>query len=162
SYSFTICPFKGKPTPTENPTPPNTIVIGGGSSNVTDLGNSTATNLTKIATNETSVHQNTNMTGIHYSINNRNFTGFASSTKNITKYFITNSNADGSIFKSTSDIKIKNSSPLKQLESGIMTRDIQCKHNFVLLIKMENGHPGCVKPTSMTRLLSHGWITVED
>ena len=53
-------------------------------------------------------------------------------------------------------------SPLKQEESGISAKDIQCKQGFVLLIKMENGHPACVKPTSVTRLLSHGWVTVEN
>jgi len=53
------------------------------------------------------------------------------------------------------------SSPLKQEKSGISVKDIQCKQGFVLLVKAANGHPVCVKPTTATRLVSHGWITLE-
>jgi hypothetical protein len=50
------------------------------------------------------------------------------------------------------------SSPLKQFESGIPVQDVKCRDGFVLIIKA-NGEPTCVKPTSVSRLLSHGWIT---
>src|SRR5439155_13655311 len=52
-------------------------------------------------------------------------------------------------------------SPLKQLESGIAILDVKCNESFILVIKESNGNPSCVKPTTATRLLSHGWITVE-
>ena len=51
-------------------------------------------------------------------------------------------------------------SPLKQVQSGVLPQDIKCKEGFVLIIRA-NGDPTCVKPTSITRLLSHGWITLE-
>lgn len=52
-------------------------------------------------------------------------------------------------------------SPLKQIKSGTMIQDIKCKENFVLVIKESNEHPACVKPTSITKLLSRGWVTLE-
>jgi hypothetical protein len=52
------------------------------------------------------------------------------------------------------------SSPLKQIKSGVLPQDVKCKEGFVLIIKV-NGDPACVKPTSVSRLLSNGWITVE-
>lgn len=51
-------------------------------------------------------------------------------------------------------------SPLKQIKSGVLPQDVKCKEGFVLIIRT-NGDPTCVKPTSVTRLLSHGWITLE-
>jgi hypothetical protein len=50
-------------------------------------------------------------------------------------------------------------SPLKQLKLGIQLQDVKCKENFVLVIKESNERPACVKPTSVTRLLAHGWMT---
>ncbi|MDE1832671.1 MAG: hypothetical protein KGI02_09950 [Thaumarchaeota archaeon] len=50
-------------------------------------------------------------------------------------------------------------SPLKQFKSGIKAENVTCKEGFERLIKGENGHPVCVKPTSVTRLLQQGWIT---
>src|SRR5439155_27271984 len=52
-------------------------------------------------------------------------------------------------------------SPIKQLKSGIPLQDIKCKTGYTLLIKPSNDHPSCVKPTSVTRLVSHSWITPE-
>lgn len=51
--------------------------------------------------------------------------------------------------------------PLKQLKSGTVLEDIKCKDTFVLIIRESNEHPSCVKPTTITRLLSHGWVTLE-
>lgn len=51
-------------------------------------------------------------------------------------------------------------SPLKQFKSGIPVQDIKCKEGFVLIIKV-NGDPTCVKPASVSRLVLHGWITLE-
>ena len=49
-------------------------------------------------------------------------------------------------------------SPLKQIQSGILPKDVKCKQNLILVIKIENGSPACVKQTSVTRLLAHGWV----
>ncbi|OLD29974.1 MAG: hypothetical protein AUI62_02035 [Thaumarchaeota archaeon 13_1_40CM_2_39_7] len=75
-------------------------------------------------------------------------------------------NSDASVNLSANDsleIHSKTSlpSPLKQLKSGIWTQDIKCNKGFELVIKATNAHPACVKPTTATRLLSHGWITLE-
>lgn len=51
-------------------------------------------------------------------------------------------------------------SPLQQFKSGIAAKDVKCKESFVLIIHT-NGSPTCVKPTSVSRLLSHGWFTLE-
>lgn len=48
--------------------------------------------------------------------------------------------------------------PLKQVQSGILPKDVKCKQNLILVIKTENGSPACVKQTSVTRLLAHGWV----
>ena len=52
-------------------------------------------------------------------------------------------------------------SPLKQLESGIAISDVKCNESFILVIKESNGNPSCVNSSSVTRLLAHGWITIE-
>jgi hypothetical protein len=52
-------------------------------------------------------------------------------------------------------------SPLKQLELGIKVQDIKCKEGWILIIKESNEHSACVKPTTITRLFGHGWITLE-
>ncbi|NHH97197.1 hypothetical protein DYY66_2476 [Candidatus Nitrosotalea sp. FS] len=49
-------------------------------------------------------------------------------------------------------------SPLKQVQSGILSKDVKCKQNLILVIKTENSSPACVKQTSVTRLLAHGWV----
>ena len=49
-------------------------------------------------------------------------------------------------------------SPLKQFKSGISTYDIKCSDGYTLTIKSEDGHPACVKPGSVARLLQQGWM----
>jgi len=53
-------------------------------------------------------------------------------------------------------------SPLKQLKSGILVQDIKCKEGLVLIIKESNDNPACVKSTTVTRLLSQNWLTLEN
>lgn len=52
-------------------------------------------------------------------------------------------------------------SPLKQIKSRIQVKDVKCNQGFQLVIKNENGHPACVRPNTATRLLTHGWLTLE-
>lgn len=49
------------------------------------------------------------------------------------------------------------SSPLEQFKSGISAQDIHCNEKFILVIKLHDGSPSCIKPTS-TRLLKQDWI----
>ncbi|MHB8547375.1 MAG: hypothetical protein ACYDAJ_11460 [Nitrosotalea sp.] len=49
-------------------------------------------------------------------------------------------------------------SPLKQFESGIKSESVKCVTNFQLLVKENNGQPACVKISSLSRLVSQGWI----
>lgn len=57
-------------------------------------------------------------------------------------------------------------SPLKQFKSGIPSQHVSCKDGLELLLKMSNGHPVCVKPSTKSKLLQIGWaepvIIVED
>src|SRR3989442_13082931 len=47
--------------------------------------------------------------------------------------------------------------PLKQIKSGILARDVQCSQGLILVLKSENDAPACVKETSFAKLLSRGW-----
>jgi hypothetical protein len=49
-------------------------------------------------------------------------------------------------------------SPLKQYESGIESKDVKCNDGFQRVIKSEDDHPACVKPSSVARLLQQGWM----
>lgn len=48
-------------------------------------------------------------------------------------------------------------SPLKQFKAGISPNDIQCKTDFTLIFKAEDGTPACVKPETATKLVERGW-----
>lgn len=47
--------------------------------------------------------------------------------------------------------------PHKQMKSGIDAKDVTCKEGLDLLIKLSNGKPICVKPTSGSILMERGW-----
>ena len=48
-------------------------------------------------------------------------------------------------------------SPLKQVEQGIMPVNVICKEGFELVIKLSNGLPACVKPSSVAKLIERNW-----
>lgn len=59
--------------------------------------------------------------------------------------------------------------PLKQFKSGIVSQDVKCKKNLILVTKTENGSPACVKLTSIQKLVLLHWalkpineLTVEE
>ena len=62
---------------------------------------------------------------------------------------------------SSTDIKIdfnsKYWSPLKQFKSGISVSEINCKHEFQLIIKTRDNSPACVKEKTITKLVERGW-----
>ena len=49
-------------------------------------------------------------------------------------------------------------SPLKQFKSGIAPNEIKCKPSLQLVIKLRDGSPACVKPSSVARLTMQGWV----
>jgi hypothetical protein len=49
-------------------------------------------------------------------------------------------------------------SPLKQFKSGINAKNIQCNDGLELVIKTHDNSPACVKPTTVEKLVSLGWI----
>jgi len=49
-------------------------------------------------------------------------------------------------------------SPLKQFKSGINAKNIQCNDGLELVIKTHGNSPACVKPTTVEKLVSLGWI----
>ncbi|MGY5148378.1 MAG: hypothetical protein ACW9W4_10310 [Candidatus Nitrosopumilus sp. bin_7KS] len=51
--------------------------------------------------------------------------------------------------------------PLKQNHLGIITENIQCKDELVLLQKYD-GSPACVKPNSVIDLIKRNWLLTED
>jgi hypothetical protein len=53
-------------------------------------------------------------------------------------------------------------SPLKQFNSGILAKDIQCKEHLKLVIKIKDSSPACVKPNSVARLIIYGWNTTSN
>jgi hypothetical protein len=48
-------------------------------------------------------------------------------------------------------------SPLKQVQSGIATKDVKCNAGFQLIFKAEDDSPACVKPDAAFRLQARGW-----
>lgn len=52
--------------------------------------------------------------------------------------------------------------PLKQIKTGISINQIQCKADFVLVIKSSNSSPACVRSNTAEKLLSRGWAEVEN
>lgn len=47
--------------------------------------------------------------------------------------------------------------PLKQFKSGIATKDVKCRNEFQLVMKLTDESPACVKPSSVQKLVSLGW-----
>jgi hypothetical protein len=47
--------------------------------------------------------------------------------------------------------------PLKLFKAGVAPSDINCKDDLKLVFKVSDGHPACVKPSSMIILVQRGW-----
>ena len=47
--------------------------------------------------------------------------------------------------------------PLKQINSGIKSVDVICSEGLELVLKLSNGYPACVKPSSVAKLIERGW-----
>ncbi len=50
-------------------------------------------------------------------------------------------------------------SPLKQMQSGVLPKNVECKSGFELIFKATNGNPACVSPASATKLIAMGWAS---
>ena len=49
--------------------------------------------------------------------------------------------------------------PVKQINSGVLLQDVQCKEGSVLVIWPQDQSPACLSPDKAARLLAHGWVT---
>ena len=48
-------------------------------------------------------------------------------------------------------------SPLKQVANGILPKDVSCKENMQLILKISDGSPACVTTTTAEKLIQRGW-----
>jgi len=48
-------------------------------------------------------------------------------------------------------------SPLKQIKAGILSENIMCMDGLARIIKLEDGSPACVKPSTLLRLTEIKW-----
>lgn len=51
-------------------------------------------------------------------------------------------------------------SPLKQLKSGILAKDLQCRQGLVLIKNLHTDSVACVKPVTAQKLVERGWGTI--
>ena len=51
--------------------------------------------------------------------------------------------------------------PLKQFESGVSAKDVQCQSGFSLVQKVEDGSPACVHSSSVQILIQRGWAAIQ-
>lgn len=47
--------------------------------------------------------------------------------------------------------------PLKQIQEGIEPMQVTCTEGLELVLKVSNGQPACVKPSSVSKLIERGW-----
>jgi carboxymethylenebutenolidase len=47
--------------------------------------------------------------------------------------------------------------PLKQIATGIEPSKVTCAEGLELVLKLSNGKPACIKPTSVAKLIERGW-----
>lgn len=48
-------------------------------------------------------------------------------------------------------------SPLKQIRSGILVKNVICNEGLQLIIKAEDNSPACVRPDTAQKLMERGW-----
>lgn len=51
-------------------------------------------------------------------------------------------------------------SPKKQFEQGLSADRVKCNEDLILMIKLTNGSPACVKPQTAQKLAERGWGTM--
>ena len=47
--------------------------------------------------------------------------------------------------------------PLKQIQQGTEASNVTCTEGLELVLKMSNGQPACIKPSSIEKLIQRGW-----
>ena len=47
--------------------------------------------------------------------------------------------------------------PLKQIQDGVEPDKVTCTEGLELILKLSNGNPACIKPTSSEKLIERGW-----
>ncbi len=53
-------------------------------------------------------------------------------------------------------------SPKKQIEQGVLPKDVKCNIGLILIIAVEDGSPKCVTPSSAELLFERGWTTTKN
>jgi len=53
-------------------------------------------------------------------------------------------------------------SPKNQIASGVSLNEIECKADYVLVLKTSDWSPACVKPSSVEKLIQRGWAVNHD
>lgn len=48
-------------------------------------------------------------------------------------------------------------SPLKQIQEGTDPTNVTCTEGLELVLKLSNGQPACIKPSSVEKLIQRGW-----
>src|SRR5574337_2093453 len=48
-------------------------------------------------------------------------------------------------------------SPIEQVQAGMPAKDVKCATGLILVIKVEDGSPACVKPDTAQKLVGRGW-----
>ncbi len=72
-------------------------------------------------------------------------------------YAINLINGSNMVFPSIQQPVMTTGSPLKQFKSGTAPKDVQCWQGLQLILKVEDGTPACVKPSSISHLVKIGW-----
>ena len=47
--------------------------------------------------------------------------------------------------------------PLKQIQEGVEPTNVTCTEGLELVLKLSNGQPACIKPSSVEKLIQRGW-----
>ena len=47
--------------------------------------------------------------------------------------------------------------PLKQIQDGTEPTNVTCTEGLELVLKLSNGKPACIKPSSVDKLIERGW-----
>ncbi|MDE1770156.1 MAG: hypothetical protein KGI28_06350 [Thaumarchaeota archaeon] len=61
----------------------------------------------------------------------------------------------------TSKSTTQSMSPLKQFQSGVAAKSVQCQSGFSLVLKAEDSSPACVHSSSVQILIQRGWAAIQ-
>ena len=65
--------------------------------------------------------------------------------------------AEEGMMKNEDTTSVEHKSPRSQIRNGILSTEVICKEGFELLLKISDGSPACVKPSTTQKLIERGW-----